>query len=331
MLAGPAAPVPFTNVVADPGTDAVQPLTQAVRTSGPAPALAPRPKATPEPKIVSETYATVPGTVRSRTTVGVGEPVKLEFTGGQANWEIDSHSLNSVEKLDEGHLTSYHGSFPTYLAASEARTETITAEGADHVKATITFNVIAPTGVRQVVDPQMPLIHTFDRPDIGFWAETYLEPDSVSFQYLKVREGDVCPWATGVFVPLGEAILYGHGPNPIPVPVIAVVQGLGSLVKGHDSIYSGLQENRGFNFPGGHPVYAPGFLNYHIPWYYVLASGGSERRFAVVDQLVQLDADGNTLTASKAGARVSTTVLQFSVGLESLGGTNSTTETIPCP
>jgi hypothetical protein len=309
VLGGRAAPVPFSNIVADSGTDRVQSLTIAVR--APAPGSKPAPPPPPQPKIISNTLVSVPGIPNSRTTVGVAEPVALTFTGGQANWSLDSHSLNPVEKLDEGHLTFEHGSATTYVAATDKRTETVTAEGAHGTKATITFNVIAPTDLRQVVDPTNPLIHTFDLPNIGFWAQTYIQPENVSFQFVRVREGDVCATATGVYIP-PDGILTGHQPAVSPTRIIAVVPGLGSLVYDHDQVYSGIPVN--YPIPFGHPTYVPGVKNWHIPWFYSLPSGQREHRFAFADARFELEPDGSTLTASKAHASVTTTVLSDTVG-----------------
>ncbi len=320
-----AAPVPFSNIVADSGTDRVQSLTIAVR----APMRGAKPLPVPPPPpvaIISRTVAQVPGIPDSRTTIGVAEPVELTFTGGQANWSLDSHSLNSVEKLDEGHLTVQHGSETTYVAATDARVETITAQGARGT-ATLTFNVIAPTGVTQVVDPRKPLMHTFDQVNVGFWAQTYITPDNVSFQYVAVREGDVCPTATGVYIP-PDGMLHGHQPGQNPGPIVAVVAGLGSLVDGHDQDYSGNPID--YQIPFGHPHYAPGVLNYHIPWFYSLPSGAREHRFAFVDAHFELEPDGSTLTASKAGAKVETTVLHLTVGMDGVGGSSSTPP-MSCP
>jgi hypothetical protein len=300
VAAALASSVPFTNIVNNPGTDSVQPLTQAPQ-AGPA---APPPSCS-SPLITSETVALTPEN-RSRTIVGVGEQVQLTFSCGQAIWSFQG---------SDGHLNTTLGSVIDYSAASTKATETITATGEHDEKATITFDVIPPDGVLQKRDPENPLLHQQYTPSIGFWADTYIAPATVSFQFIQVREVDVCGTASGVFLP-PNGKPSGHHPNPTPVPVGAESGALGSELPGHDGNYSGTPNNLSYNRIIGswHDSFAPGFLMWEIPWVYSLKTGSAEHKFAVVEAKFTLGADRQTLTASKAGASSTDLVDNPSVG-----------------
>lgn len=310
------AAVPFTNIVNNPGTDSVQPLTQTPR-SGPAGPSAPAPAPPPtSPTIISTTYATVPEN-RARTLVGVGEQVRLEFSGagGQAIWSFSGK---------DGHIEPKLGSTITYYAASEAATETITATGPGSATASITFTVIPPSGVVQRIDPHYPVIHTQYAADIGFWSDSYITPATVSFQYIKVWEGEVIGTASGVYADRPR----GHNPAPDPTQVLGVYLPWGSVVPGHDQNYSGI--------PAGlalwlRPRYAPGHLELKIPWCYVLSTGSEEHQFATVDAVFTLEADGKTLRASKAGASSAADVDSPTVGPPTLSTPNTSTGSKACP
>ena len=324
-VTGPhAAPVPFSNIVADSGSDKVQSLTIALRTP-----VGSKPLPPPPPYIISVTVSKVPDIPDSRTTVGVAEPVVLTFSAGEANWSLESNGGTAADKLDDGHLTIEHGTTTRYVAATTNHTETVKAEGAGGKKASITFTVIAPTGVKQVVDPRNPLIHHYNKPDVGFWAQTYIEPANVSFQWVGIREGDVCPTAAGVYLP---EIHGGHQPAVSPAQVGLVVAGLGSLVDGHDQNWSG-DPTSPYAFTLGNMAYAPGFLNFHIPWYYSLPSGKQEHKFAYADAHFELGPDGRSMVAYKAGsAHVTATVQDDTVGMMNpVGASGTPKEPAPAP
>ena len=292
------AGVPFTNIVNNPGTDAVQPLTQ-TPLSGPAlplPSPVPSPSPSSSPIITSVTNATLPED-RHRTIVGVGEPVLLTFTGGYAEWTIDTAKDGIVEPVGDQVL---------YTAASQAAHETITAKNA-HGSAKISFDVIEPNGQIGKQAPCTEAFHLKNRPNSGMLVIFYITPDTVSFQYIDTRELEVPAIGTGVYSYLnGE----GHGPGPGSPVSAKVVPGLGSLANTVDLAYTG-DSWLGSGFFG---PYAPGYLVWNIPVQYKVrapnqgsAAGAAWHPFAnnfVSVQSHLLAADGQTLTTSKDGAHI---------------------------
>lgn len=283
---GSAAPasagVPFTNTVNNPGSDAIQPLTQTpsapVGYHPPGPRARPTP---PEPKIISETAATIPAN-RARTLIGVGELVMLTFTGGSALWHINGLG---------GMLQPVGPDTALYRAAPQAAYETITATGV-HGSATISFQVIPPTGViDRVVEGTLDL-HHHDRPDSGVLVHTFLTPDTVSFQFILVIEREVGAVGSGVFLPFNNI---GHHPLDVFLPVGPVVPGLGSPMQSVDTAYSG--------DPCTAPPFAPGTLVFYIPYEYELR--GTTQSYLFPRSVVQTSEvllGGSNVQTAKAGA-----------------------------
>jgi hypothetical protein len=292
------APVPFANIVNNPGTSSVQPLTQGPQGGGPGPgpSPAPSPSPTPSASITSQTFATEPAD-RSRSTIGVGEPVKLTFSGADAHWTISGGA---------GKLDSTTGKVVDYTASITKATETITAvDTKTSATATITFDVIRPSGLlfERVPgtgnDPEPDYYHHKDWPDIGFAAAVYLQPDTVSFQYISVREHDADYSATGYYAwENGQS----HDPTKDPEDVTSLVPGKGWLLEHHDSIWSGRKQG---------PAFTPGHESVVIPWEYTAAGNGQAGPFTYFAQVVQdctFENDGKTLTATKGAATITLSI-----------------------
>src|SRR5215469_3925593 len=292
------APVPFSNVVNNPGTDSVQPLTQAPQPGQP------QPSPSPSASITSETEATQPAD-RSRLEVGVNEPVTLTFSGDDAHWTISG---------GHGKLSPSNGKTVTYTASITPATETITAvDSATSATAKITFKVIAPQDpffevvpATEATPPPDPDFyhHTQGYPNVGFYANVYLQPDTVSFQYIKVREKDVRFTATGYYSFENGTWHIGDDHqelNPPWVDIRSFTLGKGWLLTLTDSVWSGAQPNRAF---------VPGSVSAVIPWEYTSASNTSlgPYHFANVTQVCELHSDRSTLTAKKGNASVTSTV-----------------------
>ena len=281
----PNPPVPMTNVVNNPGTDSVQPLTQTPSGGGPQP----EPTATPEATITSETTAEIPEN-RDRRTLGVAEEVLLTFSGATAHWSLKG-GKGSVEP---------DGKSVIYTASILPATETITAvDTSTAAKATIVFTVITPTAV---VDEFIPdsIKHEHDRPDSGMKVHAYFQPDTVSFEFIDVIERDIPSVATGVYKPFNGD---GHDPNKKALPMLEVVPGKGTEWLPVDNIYSG--------DPGTDPPFAPGSISFQIPYVYGAVSRGQKGPFypmMIVPQESVLDKDGATLMSTKASATVKTSV-----------------------
>ena len=291
---GPAnsgAPVPFSNIVNNPGTSSVQPLTQSPQPGGPQPIPTPAPSPTPKPTITSQTFATQPSN-RSRLTVGVGEQVKLTFSGSSANWSISSSGDGTVTPS---------GKTSIYTASITPATETIEAvDTTDSATASITFDVIAPSGLLFERTPGTTIHHHRGWPDIGFAAHVYLQPATVSFENIGVREQDANYVANGYYTwENGQS----HGPAGNPESVISLVPGKGWLLAEPDDVWSGLQPAT--------PPFAPGTETVNIPWEYNSAADGNSgpfHVFATVTQICELKSDHSTLFAKKGAATILLTV-----------------------
>ncbi len=286
---GAGAPVPFSNIVNNPGTPSVQPLTQAPQPgSGQNPAPSPSP--TPSATITSQTTATVPAD-RSRLTVGVGEQVKLTFSGTSAHWTVSG---------GQGNVTP-SGKVSIYSASITPATETITAvDSTTSATATITFNVIAPSGLLFERVPGTVVHHHEGWPDIGFSAKVYLQPDTVSFEYIAVREQDATYVATGYYSWMNGV---SHNPEKVPEVVTSLVSGKGWLLANEDDVWSGRQPAT--------PPFAPGYESVYIPWEYDAASDGEAGPFYVfahVSQACELKSDRSTITATKGAATITLSV-----------------------
>ncbi|HEV3154582.1 MAG TPA: hypothetical protein VGZ02_12320 [Candidatus Baltobacteraceae bacterium] len=274
----PPADVPFSNIVNNPGVDNVQPLTQSPQ-GGPQPQ--PQPTSTPPVSITSETVATIPAD-RTRTTVGVAEQVVLTFSGADAHWSV-SGGAGTVDPS---------GKQVTYRASITPATETITAtDTSSGQTATIVFQVIAPTEITdEYIDGTIE--HTQGHPDIGMSVFTYFKPDTVSFQFIVVKELEAPAVADGVYAPENGM---GHKPNKLPMPIVAVVPGKGSKWAGSDEVTSG--------DPGTNAPFGPGTITTMIPYVYAAAnaSAGPFYPMGTAQQKCMLY-DVETLRASKAGA-----------------------------
>jgi hypothetical protein len=295
-LGSPAAPapVPFANIVNNPGTSSVQPLTQGPQAGGPGPSPGPSPSPTPSATITSQTYATVPAD-RSRLTIGVGEPVKLTFSGADANWTISGGA---------GKLDTKTGKVVLYTASITKATETITAvDTKTHATATISFDVIRPSGLllERVpgTAPTPDFYHHQNWPDIGFAAKVYLQPDTVSFEYINVRERNAFYTATGYYSWMNGM---SHDPVKEPEAVTSLVPGKGWLLANDDSIWSGRQVG---------PAFTPGDEMVVIPWEYTAEGNGQAGPFYYFAQVVQdcsFASDHSTLTATKGAATITLSV-----------------------
>lgn len=292
------ATVPFTNIVSNPGSDAVQPLTQTPRVPlPPVPTAAPQPSPSPSstPRITSETVAMTPFN-RDRKTVGVGEEVTLTFSKGEASWSLSGRYDSAVIRPSDGSVEPMTGSTITYTAASVPAVETITARSG-RSQASITFYVIAPSGLVNRRILSLPILHHSGRPDSGMQVESYVTPASVSFENINVIEREVGAIGTGVYEPFNGI---GHDPNTVALPAGPVVPGLGSKMNWIDLCYSG--------DPRTNAPFVPGALVFKIPYEYQLRAGGDFHPFAIVTQASALQTDAETLDTSKAGAGVTVTI-----------------------
>jgi hypothetical protein len=228
--------------------------------------------------ITSETEQTSPGN-RDRTRIGVGERVRVTVNPAPANWSVNSG----------GTLSPTSGASVTFTAGDQTGHATITAQGSG-CTCSLDLEVVAPTGVSIEREDSRGFYHDQGHPSAGFVGRVHLLPDNVNFDAVEYREGDVEATGTG-----GCSFMtgQGHHPNPNPLPVSeTVIPGRGSrggidLVQIRMTITGTL---------------SPGTVTWPIPWYYSV-NGGTEHRFATINQVADMDATG-AVTISKAGASV---------------------------
>jgi hypothetical protein len=231
--------------------------------------------------ISSITYAQEPLN-RARTTVGVGEPVMLTVTPGDATWTVSG----------AGVISPSSGSVVTFMAGERAGSATVTATGGSG-SCSITFTVIEPSGL--LMSRTSLVRHKKGKPDCGFLARPYLQPDTVSFHNVEVREKNSRATATGYFAPFNNIT---HQPATQTesdwYTVGECCSSLGSPADCHDQIYSGYTNN---------PV-GVGLMTFPITWEFRVA-GGDEKAMPDFEQRHAVTATGDC-TTSKGGASETT-------------------------
>ena len=146
-------------------------------------ALKPKP---PGCTITTKTVAAAPdGTADTRRTVGVSEVVTLT-SSAPATWSAST-----------GTLTPTGPSSATWTAPGTPATATITATPTSGGAATATIKVLQPTGnIQSDITPQG---YAPDRAGSGFVSKVTVQPTSVSFSRIKVREETATGNATGYY------------------------------------------------------------------------------------------------------------------------------------
>jgi hypothetical protein len=174
----------------------------------------------------------------------------------------------------------------TFNAPERADTVTVTATGTD-CTATIVFQVIEPSGV--LMEVASGTYHVQGQLSCGFNAKVYIQPDTVSFRNIMVREQDCMGVGTGYFEPVSGQI--SHHPNANFMTVGDQVDGKGSQLDGQDTVKMDLK--------GAPTPYSDGTFTFAIPWEFRVGSAASGNKvFATVNQVFTLDSSG-TVTAQK--------------------------------
>ncbi len=235
-------------------------------------------------RVTSETVATAPAD-RARTTVGVGEEVRLTATStsGTVSWSCSGKST----------LSALSGASVTLTAHERAETAKVTATDTCGCKVTLTLNIIQPSGVQMVRAQGTGVWHTNGKSSVGIKANIYITPDTVTFENIQVSEDNCISAVTGYFVgtPLDGIQHSGHGAGQW-VSVGAYVAGQGSQLLGQDTVQSG---HCSFGAP-----YSVGTFDWPIPWLFRVGSGAGQR-FTIVHQRFTINPAGD-MTASKASA-----------------------------
>ena len=266
------------------GSPAPAPAPTTPTQPGPSPAPTSPPSASES--IASETVVALP-TPKTRTDIGVGEKVDLTHAPGSATWTTTGGKLNATTGV-KVRLT----------APDTAQTITVTAGAAS-----IDFKVIAPNDVHMDLSNKN-VKHQKFHADSGIATQPFLLPDNVNFSnvsYHELNTGAVVttPGAYSCLSGRGHCRTKSGGVCPELFMTDNVVAGKGTEAVSFDCIYSGdCQQSAPFT---------PGSITFAIPWEYQVGSLGFHK-FATVDQLSELAADGVTLRSKKIKAEGSTTV-----------------------
>lgn len=289
---GAGLPVPAAGAGAGSGIAPAPETTQPASVPAPPPVAAPDAVVTcpcdcSDAAITSEMVMVEPAD-RARVRMAVGERVRVTYSKGAAEWT----------QAGDGELSSTSGVTVTYTAPKVAGSVTLTATGSG-CSATITFTIVAPTGVRMVkkFTSAARVQHTVNMPDVGMFTNIFLTPNDVNFHRVKWIELEINFSATGVYLcnrPGGN----GHFPNANPLGMTTHVQDrVGTAAAAFDHIYSG---------HCGSAWAAPqtGTMLYPIPWRWRVGDAGAFHSLTTVNQRFNVDAVG-VCTGTKAGSRVS--------------------------
>jgi hypothetical protein len=152
----------------------------------------------------------------------------------------------------------------------------------------MTFTVIEPDGVMIEQEPGTGIYHIQGMPSRGFKGRPYIQPDTVSFDNIRVSEGYTTAVCIGYFAfAQGQA----HPPTNWFDVSGTVSAGKGSKADTIDTIW--------YEFTSWPPPHTNGTFTWQIPWHYRVG-GGSAHEFSTVDQVHTVDGAG-TLTSSKGG------------------------------
>jgi hypothetical protein len=230
--------------------------------------------------ITSETTATVP-TDRARRTVGVGEEVTLTVAPGPATWTATAGSVSPSS-----------GTTVTFRAPDRAGSATVTAAGSG-CTCQITFTVIEPSGLRMVRESNVR--HAQGHPDCGFLARPNVQPDTVSFHNIEIRELNSQFTGQGYYQPFNGA---SHQPSTQTASAWFTVgqcsAGSGSPASCLDQVYSGYTNG----------AVCEGLMTAPITWEFRVGTGSS-KAMPAFEQRHAVTGAGDC-TTSKGGASETT-------------------------
>jgi hypothetical protein len=153
--------------------------------------------------LVVECMATTP-TNRWRTTVGVGEEVKLTFSNLVPQWQTTAGSFATAAGVEGGIYTN-RGDPVMFIAPSNAVPRVmvnVTLPYTNPVTLKVPFNVLEPTGIEARIRGQAEEFNTpYPRVGAGMFINVVLQPTNVSFYRVQILEPEE-PTAgrTGYFI-----------------------------------------------------------------------------------------------------------------------------------
>ena len=222
-------------------------------------------------------------TNKARLTIGVCEDVDLGGMPTNTTWSASAGTLNTNK-----------GPRVRFTAPdTETKPATVTVSVANAEPLTLDFTVLKP---QKVTYENVGLVTGVTNPlGMFFFANVYVQPDTVSFGNIVFQEGETAPVVTGYFS-------YQADSNHLAGDYLLqqdFVPGKGILIGG-DQIQGG---TRG-------PAYTNGTFTWHIPCRYY-TPGNHVYQFSTVDQVKTLTATTSsnaslTITKDKAQGTVST-------------------------
>lgn len=223
--------------------------------------------------IRSRTVATQPSD-RARTTVGIGEEVRLSTDPSQSvRWTIVD------DDGAKGTLSAASGASTTYTAHDRAASLTVRAESSCHT-ATLALRVVQP-GSGTLESPVDLSVMTATTAQVGFRAVHHVQPANVSFLNCEFKEGTCAATASGVLSGKNGEV---HAPTASWIPFTSTVTGRGTALDGDDTVRTGTYPFT--MFPAGGTT--DGRFDWPIPWRIQVRGGGVSGAF-VFDTLTHVE------------------------------------------
>jgi len=163
----------------------------------------------------------------------------------------------------------------TFTASGKAETVKISAFGQNAPNqelAVANLIIIAPTSLKFVKNSNV--FHTHGEADAGFRGDVFLQPPGVSYENLRVREGEFKSVGTGYYAAQNNLV---HPASDAAVPIVN-----GNRVSLPDTIDSGNQ---------GQP-WSAGKFEWNIPWQYQIDGTADWTTFAYTNHVQEINALG---------------------------------------
>jgi hypothetical protein len=250
-----------------------KPVPTPVPTPIPTPIPTPKPPAPAPCTITTRTLLPAPdGTANTRAVVGVGEEVEMTC------------SVPAVFAATAGTIRVVNPSQIIWTAPDVPTPAVITATPASAPPCNVSMAVIKPTANLQTV--ARALVYSRGLAGSGFVGNAVVQPLSVAFQALDIREEQVLSTATGYY----DVVLHWNRkahPQGSPIPVAA------DNSAGQDTV--------GSVPPGTPPPFSDGRFHWPIPQSYRVR-GGPFRNYSTADHVQEMKDTTGEETTSKEGA-----------------------------
>jgi len=246
-------------------------------------------------QISSETIFEDPAP-RTRTTIGVGEKVKVFVIPSDFNvsWSLNAGS-------DIGSISSESGNSTIYTSSKTANTVEIKANYNGESICPYPIETIEPSGVLMKFDRTVGTgIKANGTAGLFIETSVYILPNTVNFSNIKVAEGEILPVVTGYFDPTYKDKKHEATATPMGMISFDILDNLGTLLEQPDQIKF-IFGHDDSNPNSAYPITA-GSFSWNIPWNYHY--DGKIKRFIDVEQRCEFIINSATeykFTLSKGG------------------------------